>query len=358
MFGNITARYLGLELKSPVLVGSSSLARDPEAVRDLWLAGAGAIVLPSLFEEQVMEQRFGSDHRESIHHPYNERLSYGHVATNYNGGTERYLELIAELKRTSLIPIIANLNGFTHGQWLSIASEIERAGAAAIELVVDCDITDPNTRGEQIEQCLIDCVAEVCDQVAIPVSVKLSSFHTSIANLTRRIADAGAKGVVCFAHAPAWRVETECIDTTLHWSLTAAGNINPTIAGLIRARGAGASMDIAASGGICSTDDFVRSVIAGADVAMMTSAVYRSGPSAITKVVNGLQNYLSRSGFASFAEFAAARPKLHACMRSSYLRGISEIDRYHDPTPQPTTVTGDRYGHLDHVMPPEPHSIV
>jgi dihydroorotate dehydrogenase (fumarate) len=341
------AHYLGMRLNSPIVVGSSPMTLNPETVRELSIAGAGAIVLPSLFEEQIVHRLIERGKNASAEEAFVESISYEQREDTYNGGPQSYLDSIVSLKATTGLPVIANLNGCTGGNWLNVAAEIEEAGADAIEVMLEPEVSDASTSADGIEQVLLDCVCTLCDQVSIPVAVKLSTFHTSLANLAWRLAEAGAAGLVCFSHDPMWEVHTERIEASLNWLLTPASNINPTIAGLVRARSGGPSISLAASGGICTPEDLVRVTIAGADVVMVTSEIYRSGPDVISHMLDGLCNYLTRHDLGSYEQLIRCRPLPKPFLRSAYLKSVTQSPPYADPTPHRLPPhSGDRWGHL------------
>ncbi len=343
---NTTAEYLGLQLTSPIVIGSSSLTRNPEDVRELAIAGAGAIVLPSLFEEQVVHQLILDGKQPRENEELVEAASYTESEDEYNGGPQEYLELITRLKGTTAIPVIASLNGCTDGRWLGIASDIEQAGADAIEITLESDVTDASLGADQVEEQMLSCVGELCDLVTIPISVKLSPFHTNLANLAWRLTEAGVTGIVCFAHDPIWEIATDRIEATMKWELTPAGCVNPTIAGLIRVRSGGPPISLAASGGISAPADLIRTILAGADVGMITSEIYRSGPDAVAHLLDGLHSYLERHGFDSFAALTQGRPKPKRSARKLRVDCLTHDQEFVDPTPRLPTQTGDRWGHL------------
>ncbi len=346
MFANVSARYLGMRLNSPIIVGSSPLTLAPEIVRELAIAGAGAVVLPSLFEEQIVHDLLERGVRPSEPELRVEELSYERIEDGYNGGTQNYLSSIRTLKSTTGLPVIGSLNGCTDGQWLAFASQIEEAGADALEFAFESATLDPSQCADEVEQGFVDCVSDLCDHVSIPVSIKLSPFHTSLPNLTWRLIEAGASGFVCFAHATSWRVSTESIAATLKWALTPASHINHTISGLIRVRCGGPKISVAASGGISSIEDIIKSAIAGADVVMLTSEIYRAGPSVVAHLVEGLASYLDRHGLASFDALIQARPIPKPYLRSDYLNCLTHPDSRDHASPNPPKLEGDRWGHL------------
>ncbi len=346
MLANISAEYLGLQLNSPIVIGSCPLTRKPEMVRELAIAGAGAVALPSLFEEQVVHELIEQGELPQNDEATLESHCYDSEEDSYNGGIQDYLSLITELKGTIGIPVIANLNGSTGGHWFSIASRIEEAGADALEVSLEPETMDAAASANDIEDGMLNSLSELCDQVSIPVSVKLTMYHTHLANLAWRIAESGAAGLVCFAHEPLWRIEPNGIATSLEWSLTPAGNINPVISGLVRVRAGGCNISVAASGGICVPEDVVKTIISGADVVMVTSEIFRSGPDAVAHMVEGLCSYLNRKGLSSLAELICSRPRPRKSLRISTNRSMMQQREFLDPAPHLQLHAGDRWGHL------------
>lgn len=339
------AQYLGLQLNSPIIVGSCSLTRNPETVRELSIAGAGAVVLPSLFEEQIVHQLVESGGPTSEAEAHLPSIDCALSAQKYNGGREEYLDLVASLRRATGISIIANLNGCTAGRWLEIARDLEQAGANAIEVTIDIDPVDASLSADQVENKLIGCISDICNLVDIPISVKLTPYHTNLANLAWRLMEAGAGGLVCFAHESEWVVRADSIGTSITWGLTQASNINPTLSGLIRIRTNGPPISIAASGGISSCEDLVKTVMAGADVGMVTSELYRAGPDAVAHLLEGLSVYLRRHGFTSFTEFVTARPVQTGSIRRMHLAHLTSNELCSGSTPSLSRQHGDRWGH-------------
>ena len=345
----IIAQYMGLKLTSPLIVGACPLTRCCETVREYAIAGAGAVVLPSLFEEQIVHQRIGRGIQTSKEESLAEELAYQPSEDEYNGGPDNYLKSIDDLKRVTSIPIIASLDGFTGGDWLTFAREVESSGADALELNLHTDFANPSQSADMVEQSMLERVQTVCDLVSIPVAVKLLPFHTNLSNLAWRLTESGAAGLVVFGRDPNWIVRTDQLRPTTQWSLTPAGAIAATISGLVRVRCGGPTMSVAASGGVSSPADFSQLVLAGADVVMVASEIHREGPDAISHMVEGLISFLERHGFDSFQSFTAARPEPQVAIsqRLNYLEPLTRPANYEDPTPGIPATTGDRWGHAD-----------
>ncbi len=343
---NIAADYLGLRLNSPIVVGSCPMTLNPEKVRELTTAGAGAFVLPSLLEEQIVYELGYEGTSSHLSELGTTAISSDNSGKQYNGGPQDYLAKIRTLKSTAAIPLIASLNGSAGGEWLTFASRIQDAGADGLEVVFDSATPAPLKSADEIEKQLIDSVHELCSRVSIPVAIKLSPFHTNLANLSCRLAKAGVSGIVCFAHETNWRVATDTIATSLEWTLTPASSVNQTISGLIRVRRGEPAISLAASGGISSSEDIIQAVIAGADVVMLTSEIYRSGPSVIAHLVEGISNYLNLHQLRSFDDLLKNRPPPTESPRSDFLDCLTASRGCFDPTPTAGRRQGDRWGHV------------
>ena len=346
----IKADYLGLHLSSPIVIGACALTRQPEYVRELAIAGAGAVVLPSLFQEQIVNRLLLSGGETGAREQQAEASGASNIQDAYNGGPDSYLRTIGELKHCVGIPIIASMDGFTEGKWLKFARELQDAGADAIELNFHNDCRNPGLSADETERKLISCVCQICDLVTIPVAVKLAPYFTSLANVAWRLVESGAVGVVIFAHEPVWETHLERLTATTNWALTPSGHVQPTIAGLIRVRAGGPDISVAASGGVSNPTDLIQVIIAGADVAMVTSEIYRRGPDVVAHMVDGIRAYLQRTGFDSFQAFTQARSMKADSLdqRLSLLHSLTHDGCYDDPTPTVADRASDRWGQIKH----------
>ena len=195
---NLKTRYLGLDLRNPLVASAGPLTHEVEQMQRLEDAGIGAVVMPSLFEEQLRLEAETLDHYlEHGGESFAEALSYFPDLNNYNAGTDQYLETLYRAKRALRVPLIASLNGFSAGGWIDFAREIERAGADALELNIYFLPTNPDVSGGEIEQVYIDIVHQVKQQVTIPVAVKLGPYFSSIANMAKRLARPAPTGWCC-----------------------------------------------------------------------------------------------------------------------------------------------------------------
>lgn len=336
--------YLTLPLHSPVVVGACPLTMEPESLRQMIACGAGAVVLPSIFQEQISvpDQLPGTMAATS---------DLGLDQRIYNAGPDKYLTVIQETKHLASVPVIASMNGYCDGAWLDYAQRIEASGADALELNVQPVIADPRESAEEIETKLVELVRKVCASVAIPVAVKTTRNFTNLANLVQRIQSAGAAGAVLFAHEVRWDVAINRLQWTTEWELTPVDSLGATISGIVQTRAAGLDLSIAASGGVRTAEDAIKVMIAGADVAMITSEIYRAGPASISRIVKGIERYLETSGYPTLAHFRKARPtpvlRSYGAMRNDYLASLTRSTDYRDPTPVVPMQTGDQYGHRD-----------
>ncbi|MCG8650354.1 MAG: hypothetical protein MI861_11015 [Pirellulales bacterium] len=298
----IVAHYLGRKLNSPVIVGACPLTQSADNVREYAIAGAGAVVLPSLLNDWAEDP-----------------------AT--------YSRTIHQLKRVTSIPIIASLEGGTDGNWIAGAKQIESSGVDAFELRLQTDLTSQRLDSAAVERQMLECVKRLCDSIHVPGAVKVLPFYTCLPNLTRRLIDAGAAGVVIFGRDPTWVIQPDRLSPSKQWSLTPAGCISLTISGLIRTRFVGQDVSIAACGGISSPSECAKVILAGADVVMVTSEVQREGADAISHMVEGLISFLTRHGYESFESFVHSRPAPRMSpLADSATRSRPDLPDYHEPT--------------------------
>lgn len=343
---NIACNYLNHSLASPVVVGACPLTMEPEALRQMIAAGAGAVVLPSIFQEQLAPIQAPPTDPASAY-----LAECSRKQQVYNRGPESYLTSIQTIKQLVSVPVIASLNGYSEGEWLDFAQRIQEAGADSLELNVQPIVATVEQPGEEIEEKLVAMVRRVCASVSLPVAVKMTRHYTSVANMAQRFGAAGAAAIVMFAHETHWEVAIDRLHWTPNWELTPVESLSATLGGIIQARVGGLNLAIAASGGIRAAEDAIKVMIAGADVVMITSEIYRAGPGAITKIVRGIERYLETGGFPSLLQFQQTRPspefRPQSAIRHDYLDPLTRSTHYADPTPVVEQQTGDRYGHHD-----------
>ncbi|TWU46692.1 dihydroorotate dehydrogenase-like protein [Rubripirellula reticaptiva] len=345
MSNELAVNYLGLQLTSPVVMGACPLTIQPETVRQLVDAGVGAVVLPSMLQEQIVHRQLKStDPLRAI-----SDSGYQSQQDKYNGGADNYPGIIANLKRVTCIPIIASMNCASKGDWLAYAEEIESAGADALELNVQSAIYDPHTTAATIESDLCEMVADLVSRISIPVTVKVSQRYTNLASITRQIRDVGAKGIVLFTHLPHWDVSLDRKHWTIAWELSPIDSLGGILEGIVRVYNANLNLSIAASGGVSNSDEAIKAMIAGADVVMVTSAVYREGPNAIRSIVDGIRRHLEINHYPTISDFQHSRPAAEIgperIMRLQVTDPLTRSTTYFDPTPVVSPETGDAFGH-------------
>lgn len=293
---DLKTRYLGLELPSPVVASPSPLNARLDVLKQLADGGAGAVVLPSVFEEQIWhEQRILDQLVEHGTESYGEALSYFPTQAAFAFDSSNTLGLIEKAAKELPIPVIASINGTTDSGWTDTAHDMAEAGAAAIELNVYFLPTDPTVSGADVERRTLDVVEAVCETVQIPVSVKIGPYFSAPAHMARQIIAAGARGVVLFNRF--YQPEIDPVGLTVTPSLQLSSRHEMRLpmlwVGVLSGRLGGS---IAASTGVETAEDVVRYLLAGADVVMTTSALLRHGPGHMEVLVRGLEDWLAARG--------------------------------------------------------------
>lgn len=298
---DLTTTYLGLTLRSPLVASASPVTSRLDALRAVADAGVGAVVLQSLFEEQVRQQELDDLAMTERHeHAWGEAQTYLPGGPDVDlGGTAPYLRHVERAAETLEIPVIASLNGSTPGGWTGIARSMETAGAAAIELNIYAVPGRTSLTGAEVEARHLDIVGDVVAAVSVPVAVKLSPFFSSTAAIAVAICEVGAAGLVLFNRFVQPDVDTEAL--TVHPSPTLStrdeGRLARTWIALLHGRLGTCSL--AATTGVEEADDVAAYLLAGADVVMTASALLRHGPAYAANLLVGFEAWAERKGFAS-----------------------------------------------------------
>ena len=329
---DLSARYLGLRLRNPLVASASPLAGTVDGVRRLAGAGVAAVVLPSLFEEELRRQAArDAALAEAGTESFAESLSYFPAEAFAEPGPRQYLSLVERAAAAVDIPVIASLNGVTAGGWTDYASALEQAGAAAIELNIYHLPADPLTSVRDVEQRHVDVLTTVKAVVSVPVVVKLSPYFSSVGEVAVRLDRAGADGLVLFNRFLQPDIDPESVTVTAGFGLSspAEGRLARAwialLAGRVRA-------SLAASTGVEDAADVAAYLLAGADVVMTTSALLRHGPGHATALLGGLTAWMARKGFGTVDDVRGrlAVPADHgeaARERASYVSALREADR-------------------------------
>ena len=325
---DLTTKYLGLTLRSPLVASASPIARTVQGVEHLADAGVGAIVLPSLFEEQVRrEAERDARLAEAGTESFAESLSYL-PGTGGDGGPRRYLDLLGRAIGAVDVPVIASLNGVTAGGWTDYAIAMEEMGAAAIELNVYYLPTDPRMPGRDVEQRYVDILTTVKAAVSIPVAVKLGPFFSSAGEVAVRLDQAGADGLVLFNRFMQTDIDPETLTVSTGMTLSNPAEAALPRSWIARLRGlVGASL--AATTGVETAADVAAYLLAGADVVMTTSSLLRHGPGHAAVLIDGLSEWLKRKGFSTVDDVRGllavpAGAQGSAFERAGYLAAIKE----------------------------------
>lgn len=332
MSANLETTYLGLKLKNPVVMGASPVTENLDAARRIEDAGAAAIVLHSLFEEQVLlEQRMLHASTDWHSDTFGEAQSFFPKYEDYRLAPDRYLTHISTLKRTLGIPVIASLNGRTDGDWVDFAAAVEQAGADALEINTYFVVTDVNETPDAVERRIEDIVRRAKSTVKrLPVSVKLTTFHSSLPHLGRRLENAGASGLVLFNRFYQSDFDIDEMNVVPQVRFSESGELLTRLRWLAILSSTGKA-DLACSGGVHTPRDLIKAILAGANVAQVVSAVFKQGPAAITVMLNGLRDWMDERGYADLAAMRGALnltrcPDSAAHERAHYIRNLQSVD--------------------------------
>ena len=298
----LATTYMGLELRNPLLASPSPLSKTLDGIKRLADAGVGAVVLYSLFEEQLRaEAERNARLLDAGTEAFAESLSYFPRASDEEPGPRRYLSLLERAATAVEIPVIGSLNGVTPDGWTSYARSIQDAGAAAIELNIYYVPGDAQISGRDVEQRHLDVLSLVKDAVSVPVAVKLSPYFSSIGEIAVALDRAGADGLVLFNRflQPDIDPETLTVVPGVGLSNPAEGLVPRTWIALLHGR---LHASLAATTGVESPVDVAKYLLAGADVVMSTSALLRHGPEYATTLLDGLSSWMTRRGFAGIED--------------------------------------------------------
>jgi dihydroorotate dehydrogenase (fumarate) len=324
---DLRTRYLGLELRSPLVASSSPLTGSLDGLLRLEAAGAGAVVLPSLFEEDLAEETRQVDALLATGATGAEARAGYPGQAGYGAGPAAYLALVAQAKQALSIPVVASLNGASRTGWVRYAARLEQAGADAVELNIYYVSSRPGLSGGEVEWHYLDVVRAVRRAIGIPLAVKLSPYFSSLANLAGQLVEAGTGGLVLFNRFYQPDLDIEKMEVAPRLELSTSTELRLPlrwIAILHRRFG----ISLAASTGVHSTDDVVKVLLAGADVAMLTSALLRNGPDHLRSLEVGVRDWMDRHGFETLDQLRGrlsqrSVPDPAAFERANYIRTLA-----------------------------------
>lgn len=317
---DLATTYLGLKLKSPIVPSASPLSEDLDNIKRMEDAGASAVVLHSLFEEQLRTEREELfNHLMRGTYAFSEALTFFPEPEEFQVGPEEYLKHIRKAKQAVCIPIVASLNGCSVGGWIDFAKQIEQAGADALELNIYFIPTAMEMSGREVEDIYVNILKAVKSAVKIPVAVKLSPFFSNMARMAKKLDDAGADALVLFNrfYQPDVEVESLEVRSTVLLSTPQALRLPLTWIGILYGR---IKADLAATSGIHTAHDVIKMLMAGAKVTMLCSALFRYGIPRITVIENGLRQWMEEHEYKSVEQMQGSISQMKCGNPSAYER--------------------------------------
>jgi dihydroorotate dehydrogenase (fumarate) len=326
-----TTTYLGIQLKNPLVVSASPLSKKVDMVRRLEQAGAAAVVLYSLFEEQITHESHELDHfLNRGTHSYGEALSYFPELDHYNLEPDIYVEHLHRVKQAVGIPVIGSLNGISPGGWVRYAREIEQAGADALELNIYFVPTDRDISAGELEENYLALVRAVRAQVHIPIALKLSPFFTSLPNMARRFVEAGADGLVLFNRFYQPDLDLETLEVVPSLTLSDSHDLRLPLRWIAILYGRVAA-DLALTSGVHTARDVLKAIMAGANVTMLASELIANGIRRLPEILGDLRAWMEEYAYESIEQMrgsmsqrAVAEPA--AFERANYMRALNSYD--------------------------------
>ena len=325
---DLSTTYLGLKLKNPLVASASPLSEKLDSARRLEDAGVSAIVMYSLFEEQVIRESLELDHYLSLGtHTYAEAITYLPDVGRYSLGPEAYVENVYRLKKATAIPIIGSLNGVSTGGWIQYAQQIEQAGADAIELNIYYLPVDPALTGAELENTYVTLVRDLRSQVKIPIAVKLSPFFTSMPNMARKLVDAGADGLVLFNRFYQPDFDLDELEVVPNLQLSTSSELRLPLRWIALLYGR-VQTDYALTSGVHTSLDMLKAMMAGACVTMVASEFLKNGIERATDMLDGMLSWMEENEYESVMQMkgsmsaqAVAQP--NAFKRTNYMKVLS-----------------------------------
>ncbi len=329
---DLTTDYLGLRLRNPLVASASPLTGSIEALGALEDAGIGAVVLPSLFEEQVVHEAMEFGYHQTDDAAFNAEAHDGYFPAmdDYNSGADRYLDLLVSAKRELSVPVIASLNGTSDGGWTHYADALEGEGADAVELNIYHLAADPDRTAAEVEDRYLRLVEKVRSEISVPLAVKVGPFFSSPGNMARRLASAGADGLVLFNRFYQPDIDLETFDVAPDLELSTPADMRLVLRWIAILRGR-VDAHLAATTGVHDGAGAVKMVLVGADVVMMASALLRHGPGHVATVLADLSRWFDERSYESVSQARgsvsqASVPDPSAFERANYVKTISSYN--------------------------------
>jgi dihydroorotate dehydrogenase (fumarate) len=328
---DLSTTYLGLPLKNPLVASASPLSKRADTVRKMEDAGISAVVMYSLFEEQIVHESLALDHYlNQGTYTYAEALTYFPDLDHYNVGPESYLELIQNIKKAIDIPLIGSLNGISASGWIDYAYKIQEAGADALELNMYSIPTDPDTNANELEKSRIELIREIHGKIHIPLAVKLSPYLTSLPHYAKRCVEAGANGLVLFNRFVQPDLDIETLDVTPNLQLSTSAELRLPLRwiAILYDR---VQADLALTSGVHSGVDALKAVMAGAKVTMMASELLEHGIGRTTQILTEIQAWMEEFNYESIQQMRGSMSQKSiaepaAYERAQYMKALTSFD--------------------------------
>jgi len=331
---DLTTTYLGMKLKNPLVASPSPLSERLDSVKKMEEAGIAAIVMYSLFEEQIIHESLELDHFLTRGtETFAEALTYLPDIGKYSIGPEKYVERLNQLKREVHIPVIGSLNGVSMGGWTEYAKKIEDAGADALELNLYYLPTDPELTATEIEDNYVQLVRNVREQISIPIAVKLSPFFTSIPNIARRFGEAGVNGLVLFNRFYQPDFDLQNLEVVPNLVLSTSHELRLPLRWIALLYGQ-IPVDFALTSGVHTAEDVIKAIMAGANVAMTTSELLQNGIPRISEILSDLLEWMEENEYESVEQMRGSMSKAGvaepaAYERANYMKVLNSYDPYY-----------------------------
>jgi dihydroorotate dehydrogenase (fumarate) len=327
---SLTTNYLGLVLRNPIVASSSPLSHSVDSIRRLEDAGASAVVMYSLFEEQITFDSFYVDHYlRSGTNSYAESLDFFPEMNHYNVGPDEYLNLIRRAKEAVDIPVIGSLNGVSAGGWINYAGLIEDAGADALELNVYYVPTNLDLAGQEVEHIYVDMLRSVKRAVTIPLAMKLSPYFSSLGNIAKRLADEGANGLVLFNRFYQPDLDLETLQVAPRLVLSNSNELRLPLRWVAILYGR-LLADLAITTGVHTSEDVLKGLMAGAKVTMMASELLQNGLRRIKEILAEIESWMIEHEYASVAQMIGSMSQQHCAEPAAFERAnyMKVLDSY------------------------------
>ncbi|WP_174842799.1 dihydroorotate dehydrogenase-like protein [Candidatus Oscillochloris fontis] len=334
---DLSTSYLGLSLKTPIVAAASPLSHHPDVVQRLEEAGVSAVVMYSLFEEQIIRTSLELDYLLTHgSESFAEALNYLPDHGKYSVGPERYIEQIHELKRKATIPVIGSLNGISPGGWIHYARLIEEAGADALELNIYNIPTDPKISGADLEQSYVDLVRNIRAEIQIPLAVKLSPYFSSLPNLAWRLMEAGAQSLVLFNRFYQPDFDLEKLEVVPNLQLSSSSELRVPLRWVALLYGR-VPVDLAITSGVHTAEDVLKAMMAGAKVTMLASALLKTNtPDAyVRQLITDLQAWMTEREYESITQMQGSMAQRAVAQPGAYERAnyMKVLNSYPDTGP-------------------------